>query len=202
MKFSIIIPAHNAGETIGKTLESVKSQEFKDYELIVVCDSCTDNTKEIADSFNAITVEVDYKRDGLTRNKGLEMAQGEWVLFMDADDWWLHEYVLTMLDSVLNGDMDILCFSFIWKSMGYTNQNRNIYPAVWNKAWRRTAIGDTRFRDCQYGSDGFFTQDVFGKTAQGRIRVWDTPLYYYNYMAKGSLTERKEAGEINDEFAN
>ena len=202
MKFSIIIPAHNAGETIGKTLESVRSQEFKDYELIVVCDSCTDNTKEIADSYGATTVEVDYKRDGLTRNKGLEMAQGEWVLFMDADDWWLHEYVLAMLDSVLNDSMDILCFSFIWKSMGYTNQTQNIYPAVWNKAWRRTTIGDTRFRDCQYGSDGFFTQDVFGKTARNRIRVWDTPLYYYNYMAKGSLTERKEAGEINDEFAN
>ena len=202
MKFSIIIPAHNAGEHLAKALESVRSQVFTDYELIVVCDSCTDNTQEIAEQYNAIVEVVDYKRDGLTRNKGLEIAQGEWVLFMDADDWWLHEYVLTMLNSVLNGEMDILCFSFIWKNVGYTNQGKNIYPAVWNKAWRRSAIGDTRFRDCEYGSDGFFTTDVFGKTPQGRVRIWDTPFYYYNFMTKGSLTERKEAGEVNDEFAN
>ena len=58
MKFSIIIPAHNAGSTIGKTLESVRSQDFKDYEVIVVCDSCEDNTEEVAKSYGAITAVV------------------------------------------------------------------------------------------------------------------------------------------------
>lgn len=197
MKFSIIIPAHNAGKTIGKTLESVRSQDFKDYELIVVCDSCDDNTKEIADSYGAITVEVDYERDGLSRNKGIEMAQGDWVMFMDADDWWMHEYVLTMLDAVLDEEVeDILCFSFIWKSIGYVTQLKQILPAVWNKVWRRAFIGDTKFTDIPYGSDADFTKLMFAK--KPKLKIWDMPFYYYNFMSEGSLNERKENGEFKE----
>ena len=197
MKFSIIIPAHNAASTIGKTLESVRSQEFKDYELLVVCDSCDDNTEEIAKSYGATTVSVDYARDGLTRNKGIEMATGDWVLFMDADDWWMHEYVLTMLNAVLDNDVeDILCFSFIWKGIGYVNQLKQLLPAVWNKVWYRDFIKDVKFTDKPYGSDADFTQAVFDK--KPRIKIWDMPFYYYNFMAKGSLNERKEQGEFVD----
>ena len=197
MKFSIIIPAHNAGKTIGKTLESVRSQEFKDYELIVICDSCDDNTEEIAKSYGAITEAVNYARDGLSRNKGIEIAQGEWVMFMDADDWWMHEYVLTMLDMVLDADVeDIMCFSFIWKSIGYVNQLKQLLPAVWNKVWRREFIGDTRFTDIPYGSDADFTKAMLDK--QPKLKIWDMPFYYYNYLSENSLSERKENGEFID----
>ena len=51
MKFSVIIPAHNEESVISKALESIKQQSFTDYELIVVCDACTDRTKEIAEKF-------------------------------------------------------------------------------------------------------------------------------------------------------
>ena len=111
MKFSIIIPAHNSAGYIQNALDSVAEQTFEDYELIVVCDSCTDNTEEIAKEYGARTVTVDYHCDGLTRNKGIEMAQGEWVLFIDDDDWWLHEFVLDQLNSRISNDIDILCFS-------------------------------------------------------------------------------------------
>ena len=98
MRFSVIIPAHNAAGHIRKALDSVRSQTFRDYELIVVCDSCTDGTQQIAREYGARTETVEYHADGMTRNRGLELAQGEWILFMDDDDWWLHEYVLEMLD--------------------------------------------------------------------------------------------------------
>ena len=75
MKFSIIIPAHNSAGYIQNALDSVVEQTFEDYELIVVCDSCTDNTEEIAKEYGARTVAVDYHCDGLTRNKGIEMAE-------------------------------------------------------------------------------------------------------------------------------
>ena len=89
MRFSIIIPAHNEEKNIRKALESVKSQEFKDYEVIVVCDSCTDNTEAIAREYGARVYVTDVHRDSLARNIGLDHARGEWVLFMDADDWYL-----------------------------------------------------------------------------------------------------------------
>lgn len=102
MKFSIIIPAYNSAGYIRKALDSIQIQSFTDYELIVVCDSCTDDTRAIAEEYGAKVEEVDCHCDGGTRNRGLDIAQGEWILFMDDDDWWLHEYVLEQLAVLLD----------------------------------------------------------------------------------------------------
>ena len=58
--FSVIVPAHNSETYIGRGLVSIRNQTFTDYELIVVCDSCTDNTEEIAKEYGARTFAVDY----------------------------------------------------------------------------------------------------------------------------------------------
>ena len=97
MKFSIIIPAYNAEDRIRKVLDSVVQQTYKDYELIVVCDSCKDKTEEIAKEYGAKTFAVNFHNDGSSRNSGLDNAKGDWVLFLDDDDWWLHEFVLQQL---------------------------------------------------------------------------------------------------------
>ena len=194
MKFSIIIPAHNAEGHIRKALDSIKSQTFTDYELIVVCDSCTDNTAKIARKYGAIVEEVDYHCDGPTRNRGIELATGDWVLFMDDDDWWLHEYVLEMLADHLHDGMDILCFSFIFRHLGYAAPirkcNRQHWIACWCKCYRRTAIGPARFSNVTDGSaDVAFYQGMFGRNL--RVYHWDMPLYYYNYWREDSISEKK-----------
>lgn len=190
MKFSIILPAYNSEKYIRKALESICSQTYKDYELIVICDSCEDNTEEIARSYGAKVILVNYCNDGLTRNAGLDVAQGDWILFMDADDWWLHEYVLEQLAEKL-GDEDILCFSFIFKHWKYATPMGNggdRWVAVWNKCWRRSFIGDTRFPAVIPNSDSYFHTAMFKKNP--KIVDWDMPMYYYNYMCEGSVTWR------------
>ena len=204
MMFSIIIPAYNAAGHIRKALDSIKAQEYKDYELIVVCDSCEDDTEKIAQEYGARTAAVKFHRDGLTRNVGLDMATGEYILFMDDDDWWLHEFVLTRLYREItyrriaynfttksNTPPDIYAFGFIWKGKGIcypTHDGGMYYPAVWNKCYRRDFIGDTRFNDKWSVSDLDFTLELFNKRPQ--ICNDTQPLYYYNYMRKGSITER------------
>lgn len=194
MKFSIIIPAHNSAGHIRKALESVKSQTFKDYELIVVCDSCDDDTEKIAQEYGAITESVDYHCDGPTRNRGIELARGDWVLFMDDDDWWLHEYVLQLLAERLTDQMDILCFSFIFRGLKYARPLDNCghhYIACWCKCYRRPAIGSARFSAATDGTaDVQFYSDMFSKGL--RIWDWDMPMYYYNYLRPGSQTERNQ----------
>ena len=192
MKFSIIIPAHNSAGYIDNALDSIAEQTFEDYELIVVCDSCTDNTEEIARSYGARTVAVDYHCDGPTRNKGLEMAQGDWVLFMDDDDWWLHEFVLQQLSDRLDETMDILCFSFIFRGIKYAHPFGNggsYWVACWNKCYRRSVIEDARFSNVTDGSaDVQFYSMMFNKGL--RIAAWDMPMYYYNYYREGSISEK------------
>ena len=192
MKFSIIIPAHNSAEYIHNALDSIIEQTFDDYELIVVCDSCTDNTEEIAKSYGARTAVVNYGCDGPTRNTGLKMAQGDWVLFMDDDDWWLHEFVLQQLADRLDNTMDVLCFSFIFSGVKYATPLGNgghHWIACWSKCYRRSCIDNARFSCIADGSaDVQFYEMMFGKGL--RIVDWDMPMYFYNYYRKGSISER------------
>lgn len=193
MRFSIIIPAHNSELYITKALESVKKQTFKDYQLIVICDSCTDNTQSIAQMYGAKTCAVNFGNDGLSRSAGLDLAKGEYVLFMDDDDWWLHEYVLEQLDEKINeiGTIDILCFSFIFKGVCYAKPlqpNGGHWFATWNKCWRRDFIGGTRFPNIFSVSDMYFHNEMMNKRPV--IYDWDMPMYYYNYLRKGSISER------------
>lgn len=188
-KYSIIIPAHNDEARISKALESVRMQTCHDYELIVVCDACTDGTEDVAKRYGAKTICVNYHRDGLSRNAGLDAATGEWVLFMDSDDWWLHEYVIETLDNITaQRDFDILCFGFVWRGVGITEQTNRIWPNVWSKLWMRSAIGSTRFNGKWSVSDMDFTNAMLRKPGIRVMSLGET-LYYYNYMRPGSITE-------------
>lgn len=190
MRFSIIIPAHNEESVISKALESIKQQSFTDYEVIVICDACSDKTAEIARNYGAKVIEVDAHSSGAARNTGLDVAQGEWVLFCDADDWYLHEYAFEILaERVGRVNEDVLVFSLIWKNVGYgptRSPKGTIYPHVANKCWRRSTIGNTRFptNTGVIGEDACFWDKMTDKSI--RISEWDMPLYYYNYLRPGS----------------
>ena len=187
-KFSIIIPLHNSAKFCRKCLDSVAFQTFKDYELIVVCDNCKDNSAEVAREYTDKVLITSYGTDG-SRNAGLDIATGEWILFLDDDDWWLHEYVLEQLDGKLKtlGDIDVLCFSFIFKGWCYATprqMNGALWIAVWNKCWKRSFIGNVRFPADVLPADGQFHLSMLHKNP--KIEEWDMPMYYYNFLHEGS----------------
>ena len=195
--FSVIIPAHNSQEYIRKGLESIRNQRFKDYELIIVCDACTDDTELVAKAYTDKVIVTNYGLDGMARNAGLDAAKGEYILFMDDDDWFLHEFVFEQIHAAMTStkDIDVLLFSFIWKHRGYCTQaNGERRIACWAKCWRREFIGDTRFPAVPHWSDVDFDNAMFAKP--GKVGTWDMPMYYYNYLREGSISWRKEQGEI------
>ena len=100
--FSVIVPEHNSEKFMRKGLDSIKEQTFTDYELIIVCDACTDNTVNIAKEYTDKVFEIDKKRCGAARNLGLDNAKGQWILFMD-DDSRLREkdYQTTMKNTIM-----------------------------------------------------------------------------------------------------
>ena len=185
--FSVIMPAHNAAAYILKGLNSVKQQSFTDYELIVICDACSDHTAEIARQYADQVYEVDYKSPGLTRNVGLDHANGDWVIFLDDDDWFLHEFCFQQLhDKVAESRLDLLNFSWIWKGTGYIqNTKENPKGQVCGHLWRRSFIGDTRFADILFTEDQKFFCDLMQKDPL--VEYWDMPMYYYNFGRTGSI---------------
>ena len=201
--FSVIVPTHNAEDFIRKGLHSIRMQKkgrdtFKDYELIVVCDRCTDGTQKIALDYADKALVRDYGLDGLSRNAGIEAAEGDWLLFMDHDDWWLHEYAFTMLadaiDQRKHERTDMILFDFIWKGVGYVSQRAPASVAVWNKCWRREFIGETRFSDLPHWSDVGFHRAMMDKCPV--YATFNYPLYYYNYLKPGSISWQAEQGMI------
>jgi glycosyltransferase involved in cell wall biosynthesis len=93
-KASIVIPAYNAANTLPEAIDSVLSQTYQDFQLIIVNDGSGDETGEIIDGYarkdsRIIAYHQENKGVGKTRNIGIEMADGEWIGFLGADDVWL-----------------------------------------------------------------------------------------------------------------
>lgn len=198
MKFSIILPVHNAEDRICKALDIIESQTFKDYELICVCDACTDRSASICRAYTDKVYEVDFNNDGLTRSKGLDEAQGEWVLFIDDDDWWLQNDALAMVDFYIrNSVADVICFGFVWQGYGVmpSTNNDSDWVNVWSKAWKRSAIGDTRFPKVHSVSDYEFTKEMYKKPL--KVAHVGKAFYYYNYLRPNSISEidRRKRGK-------
>ena len=82
---SIIIPAYNEEKFISATLDSIKSQDFKDYEIIVICNGCTDNTSNIAKKYTDKVFNLKQKNTSLARNYGVKKSKGDILIFLDAD---------------------------------------------------------------------------------------------------------------------
>ncbi len=88
--FSVIIPLYNKEKNITQTIASVLSQSYKDFELVIVDDGSTDNSAGIVQSINDPRIKLFRKENGgvsSARNYGIEKASGEWILFLDADDF-------------------------------------------------------------------------------------------------------------------
>lgn len=198
--FSVIVPAHNSQQYLARCLGSVKRQTFEDYELIVVCDACTDDTATVARKYADRVIETNHGMDGLARNAGIDAARGQWLMFLDDDDWWIHEYVLEEVFNTIYSlvPVQLVLFDFIWKDAPphkekyYVQDINNVNIAVWSKAFRRDLIGDTRFPGIQFTSDKPFMDAICEKhpVAYPMRKL----MYYYNYMRKGSQTEEHARG--------
>ena len=200
--FSVIVPAFNSEGHIRRLLDSVRSQSFRNYELVVVCDSCHDNTEQVAKEYGAVTESVSFGHDGLTRDRGVELATGKWILFADDDDWFIHANCFAELAkyiSSVDDDVDVISFGIIDREQGLKlPQIDKIftprYAHVWESCWKRNAIGNVKFGDAVYCSDTYFLKGM--RSNVRKCAVLEMPLYYYNHGREGSQTDLYRKGII------
>lgn len=116
MRFSVVIPLYNKENCIRKTLESVKKQRFKDYEVIVVDDGSTDRSLEEAEKMKCENISIIRQQNqgvSVARNTGILHAQGEYIAFLDADDEWEPWYLETihhLTERYLESDMYVTAY--------------------------------------------------------------------------------------------
>lgn len=125
MRFSVIIPVYQAEKTIARCLDSLMSEQFQDYELLVINDGSTDKSAEICRKYaqdNAIIRYYEKENGGVSsaRNYGLDRAQGEYVLFVDSDDYVADNYFTSINHALSDHSAELLLFGF------YNTQTNNI----------------------------------------------------------------------------
>jgi glycosyltransferase involved in cell wall biosynthesis len=100
---SVVIPAYNAAWCVRKAIDSVLAQDWRDRELIVVNDGSTDDTLAVLGSYGDAVRLVDQRNGGMSnaRNAGIRAARGEFVAFLDSDDWWLPGKLAPQVDLLL-----------------------------------------------------------------------------------------------------
>lgn len=105
MKFSVVVPLYNKAPYIEFTLNSVLNQSFSDYEVIVVDDGSSDGGAELVQRIAMSDARVRLVRQmnggvSSARNTGITAAIGEWIAFLDADDWWHPDYLVTQAAAI------------------------------------------------------------------------------------------------------
>lgn len=123
-KFSIIIPVYNVEDYIKECLDSIKKQTYKDYEVIVVNDGTKDNSMDIVKKYPVTIINQENQGLSAARNTGAKQATGEYLLFVDSDDY-LEKDTLKKINQALTNNPDVVRFQI--KEV-FDNQEEKQYP--------------------------------------------------------------------------
>ncbi len=213
VRLSIIIPVYNAEEYLDRCLESIFEQSFLSYEVILVDDGSSDSSPMICDRYSATdsrfrTIHKENGGVSSARNAGINLAKGEYLMFVDSDDALLPDALDRMMEGVVDEDIIVGGYTvFIGgipgkevlpkKNRSYRGEDLNSFfednirkncemlDAPWSKIFRRKSVGDLRFcENLSYAEDKLF---VFSFLALcNSAHTCDVPVYAY-HIRPGSL---------------
>ncbi len=131
VKVSIIVPTYNNEKYLSKCLMSLVQQTLKEIEIIVVNDGSTDRTSEILDEFSKVDKRIKIinqqnKKQGAARNSGMKVASGEYIGFVDSDDWVDLDYYEKLYNAAKKNNSDIALATNVRIGNGKTKKRLNI----------------------------------------------------------------------------
>ena len=207
---SIIVPIYNVEPYLRRCVDSLLRQTYEDFELILVDDGSPDSCGTICDEYAARDhrVRVIHKPNGGlsdARNAGMEIAKGQYIAFVDSDDWVAPEYLARLLAALEGSNADI-CECDVLRTEGENPASaaaqspREVFHTaaaleqlvhdgvfrqhVWNKLYRREVINHICFPKGKTNEDEFWTYQVFGN-AKRVVKIRDV-LYFY-FQRPGSI---------------
>lgn len=137
VKVSILIPVYNTEKYLRKCLDSVVNQSLQDIEIIITNDGSKDGSQNIIEEYANKDKRIKYSIQenrglGATRNKGLELAKGEYIAFLDSDDWVDKNYYRTMYEMAIKENSDLVISSYCIEN-NYVNKSKRIKCEYKNK---------------------------------------------------------------------
>ena len=195
-KISIIVPVYKVEPYIHRCLDSIAAQTFADWECILIDDGSPDNSGAICDEYAAKdnrfkVIHQPNKGVSAARNAGLDTARGEWIGFVDSDDWIEPNMYESMYSCAVHEDVDIVICGFVGKGQEHRklltsfkakkvlfSLRRSFGGYIVLRLIKKECLGDIRFdENTSYMEDTIFSYEIFG--AAKRILWTNTPLYNY-----------------------
>ena len=217
---SIIIPVYNESKRIIRCFESITEQDYTSIEVIVVDDGSTDGTYEISTEFGKRdnrfkTIRNARKGVSSARNMGIHFARGEWIVFIDADDYVSDTFVSSLVALVEDNECDCACVSYtsddtclaeniaLFKTIICEGDNKNkllterIQGAkgyVWNKIYKTRILKENNCRfdeSISVGEDLLFNYQYFCYCQS--IAYSKAPLYFYSQTINSSVNRLNDS---------
>ena len=218
VRFSVIIPTYNSIKEIERALQSIREQTFKNYEIIVIDDCSTDNTYDVLKNCNDITLirNATNLKAGGSRNKGLEIAKGEYIIFLDADDYLAENDTLQKINDVIgNEKTDIVYLGF--ETVGRMNEkwiptkeNSALtqrvhnwkYENVWDVCWNNQFLKENNmsFIEKRYFEDFAFYYKGIMRAKSYKVASFVT--HIYTMYKSDSITSNVSEVKLQDLYIN
>ena len=219
---SIIMPCYNAQKTLKKSIDSVLSQSCDNWELIAVDDGSSDSTLQILHEYSKqdprIKAFTQAKAGpGVTRNFAISNARGDYIAFLDSDDWWENDFIERVNRKILSDDSDVIFYDLVREQENGTvistsrisnysklpKEDLIKYQMTGKMEWgmvkviRHSIIKDNelKFSTDSVGEEAIFSYLVLKNSHN--ISFIDTPIYHYVLFGNG----QHKKGE-NDPWGN
>lgn len=228
-KVSVIIPVYNVENYLAECLDSVLGQTVQDLEILCINDASIDSSpvimQEYADKDSRIRVLQNNRNQGLayTRNRGLEAATGEYILFVDSDDFIDRELIETVITKI--GDAEVACFDYRKRNEIEEEKDRHLFEvkagsyeageffttamrlnSIIYSAWSKMYKRDFLVRENLKFTDGILYEDIVFNflclMKAEKVSCVPEKLYTYRYRSESIMTKKIGNKNVRDYFSN
>ncbi len=224
-KISIVVPVYNVEKYLKRCIDSLIRQTYENIEIVLVNDGSKDNSGLICDALAEMDsrIRVFHKKNGGlsdARNYGIEHASGDYLCFVDSDDYISCDYCMKMYEIAIKEDADIVICQydrFEGERFNDSSEQKDnyiicdkhealknlysregeLYTLAWNKLYKKSVIGDIRYPVGLVNEDEFTTYKFILNSE--KIVVLDSVLYYY-FRNENSITTANKYMENMDVF--
>lgn len=209
---SVIVPIYKVEEYLDECVQSILKQTYQNFELILVDDASPDNCGKMCDSYAAENskIQVIHKENGglsSARNAGLEIAKGDYIVFVDSDDYIRDCYLEDMVNLAIQYEADLICCHFTkaesfvrWEDseslviyrgeeiIDNRNTNDVVMTPAWNKLYHRSFFfgHDLRYPEGKIHEDNFLTPQILYRAKC--MVITGKSLYFYRVRENSIIT--------------
>ena len=217
---SVIVPVYNVEKYLERCVKSIAAQTYKDLEILLIDDGSTDKSGKMCDDFQQTDsrIKAFHKQNGGlsdARNYGIEHSAGEFISFVDSDDYIDEKMLETLHRLITENDADLAVCSamdvFEGKEVTQVKEIKEFnlnkvesykymlrgdgIPSACNKLYKRQTVGNVRFPVGKLYEDGFFTPQILKRVE--KTAVTSKPMYYYFRRADSITTKPFRKGDLD-----